>query len=161
MEITPVRSTDLPQILAIEAAGFTTAEQGTALAYRERMTKLATTFLVARTADTVLGFIVGPAVTARYIEDDMYTVTPTNLVQGGHQLVFTLAVAPTAQHQHVGSQLLTALATVAQQAGRTSMALTCLARLIPFYEQNGFKNQGVAASTHAGETWYNLEKTWE
>lgn len=103
----------------------------------------------------------GPAVGARYIEDEMFVETPTNLPRGGHQLVFTLAVSPLARHQQIGSQLLTALAEKAQADGRTSMALTCLERLIPFYERNGFINQGVANSEHAGETWYNLEKVWD
>lgn len=160
MQITPVRADDLDQIMVIETAGFSSAEAGSRSAYQERMTKLATTFLVARDGATVLGFIVGPAVAQRYIQDEMYVVTPTNLEQGGHQLVFTVAVSPAAQGQHVGSRLLTALEERARQAGRTSMALTCLDRLVPFYERNGFINQGVAASSHAGETWYNLEKVW-
>ncbi|MFC6200986.1 GNAT family N-acetyltransferase [Lactiplantibacillus nangangensis] len=161
MEITPVRPTDLPQLLAIEKAGFSVAEAGSEAAYRERIEKLATTFLVAREGDMILGFIVGPAVKARYIEDEMFAKTPTNLVRGGHQLVFTLAVSPLARHQKIGSQLLAALEQVARQAQRTSVALTCLARLVPFYEQNGYQNQGVADSSHAGETWFNMEKVLE
>lgn len=161
MEITPVKMTDLPQIMAIEKAGFSEAEAGSEAAYRERIEKLGETFLVARDDAVVLGFIVGPAVGVRYIQDEMFVTTPTNLPRGGHQLVFTLAVSPLARHQQIGSQLLTALAENAQAHGRTSMSLTCLERLVPFYEQNGFVNQGVAESTHAGETWYNLEKVWD
>jgi len=161
MEITPVKMTDLPQIMAIEKAGFSEDEAGSEAAYQERIEKLQDTFLVARDGTIVLGFIVGPAVKERYIEDEMFATTPTNLAQGGHQLVFTLAVSPLVRKQHIGSQLLAALATAAQEKGRTSLSLTCLARLVPFYERNGFTNQGVAASEHAGETWYNLEKVWD
>lgn len=161
MKITPVKMTDLAQVMAIEQAGFSAAEAGSEAAYRERIEKLADTFLVARDGETVLGFIVGPAVAARFIEDEMFATTPTNLAHGGHQLVFTLAVSPLARHQKIGSQLLTALEAVARKAQRESLSLTCLARLIPFYESNGYQNQGVAESSHAGETWYNLEKTLE
>ncbi|CAM3218874.1 GNAT family N-acetyltransferase [Lactiplantibacillus plajomi] len=161
MEITPVKLTDLPQIMAIEKAGFSSAEAGTEAAYRERIAKLGETFLVARDRAVVLGFIVGPATGARYIADEMFTTTPTNLERGGHQLVFTLAVSPLARHQRVGSQLLAALEADARAKGRLSMSLTCLERLVPFYERNGFVNQGVAESQHAGETWYNLEKVWD
>jgi len=161
MQITPVKVTDLPQIMTIERAGFSDAEAGSQAAYQERIQKLGSTFLVARDGDVVLGFIVGPATTERYIEDEMFATTPTNLAHGGHQLVFTLAVAPAARHQHVGSQLLAALEADARAKGRTSLSLTCLKRLVPFYEQNGFTNQGVAASSHADETWYNLEKVWD
>ncbi len=109
MEITPVKMTDLPQIMAIEKAGFSEAEAGSEAAYRERIEKLGETFLVARDDAVVLGFIVGPAVGARYIQDEMFVTTPTNLPRGGHQLVFTLAVSPLARHQQIGSQLLTCL----------------------------------------------------
>jgi len=161
MKITPVKMTDLPQLMAIEKAGFSAAEAGSEAAYRERIERLPETFLVAREAAVVLGFIVGPAVSARFIEDEMFTKTPTNLDHGGHQLVFTLAGSPLARHQKIGSQLLTALEQVARKAQRKSVSLTCLERLIPFYESNGYQNQGVAVSSHAGETWYNLEKTLE
>lgn len=160
MQITPVKMTDLPQIMAIEKAGFSEEEAGSETVYQDRITKLHDTFLVARDGAIVTGFIVGPAVVQRYIEDAMYAATPANLPTGGHQLVFTLAVSPLVRHQHVGSQLLAALESTAKQRGRTSMALTCLEALVPFYERNGFKNQGIAASSHAGETWYNLEKVW-
>lgn len=158
MQITPVKMSDLPQIMAIEKAGFSADEAGSEAAYQERITKLPDTFLVARDEAVILGFIVGPAVPQRYIEDAMYDQTPTNLERGGHQLVFTVAVSPLARKQHVGSQLLTALENDARAKSRTSMALTCLERLVPFYEANGYTNQGVADSSHAGETWYNLEK---
>ncbi|WP_318767259.1 GNAT family N-acetyltransferase [Lactiplantibacillus carotarum] len=161
MQITTVKATDLSQIMAIEKAGFSPAEAGSEAAYQERIAKLGTTFLVARDHAVILGFIVGPATTARYIQDEMFAETPTNLERGGHQLVFTLAVSPLARHQQVGSRLLAALEADAKAKGRTSMSLTCLERLVPFYERNGFTNQGVAESSHAGETWYNLEKVWE
>lgn len=161
MQITPVKMTDLPQIMAIEKAGFSSAEAGSEAAYRERIQKLGDTFLVARDQAVVLGFIVGPATGARYIKDEMFETTPENLERGGHQLVFTLAVSPLTRHQHIGSQLLAALEQDARKKGRQSMALTCLERLIPFYERNGFINRGVAESSHAGETWYNLEKVWD
>lgn len=161
IEITPVKASDLPQIMAIEKAGFSSAEAGSEAAYRERIDRLASTFLVARDQAVVLGFIVGPASGARYVEDGMFEKTPTNLPRGGHQLVLTLAVSPLARHQRIGSQLLQVLEQQARKLGRKSMSLTCLEKLVPFYEQNGFVNQGVAASTHADETWYNLEKVWE
>jgi hypothetical protein len=30
--------------------------------------------------------------------------------------------------------------------------------LIPFYEKNGYVNQGVAESQHAGVQWFNMSK---
>ncbi len=48
------------------------------------------------------------------------------------------------------------LADVARKENRVLISLTCLKRLVPFYEQNSYKNEGVADSVHAYEVWYNM-----
>ncbi|MBC7032281.1 GNAT family N-acetyltransferase, partial [Salmonella enterica subsp. enterica serovar Enteritidis] len=72
--------------------------------------------------------------------------------------ILSLAVAPNMQHHGIGRQLLAKLTQVAQLQKRTALTLTCLSRLIPFYEHVGFHNDGLAASTHAGEVWFNMSK---
>ncbi|GAF38324.1 acetyltransferase, GNAT family [Agrilactobacillus composti DSM 18527 = JCM 14202] len=59
----------------------------------------------------------------------------------------------------VASGLLAQLAKVAQQQGRQAITLTCLKALVPFYERNGYQNEGVSSSEHAGEVWYNMVLT--
>ena len=73
IKITAVDPQDLPAILRIERLGFNEAEAGTAAQYQARINQLADTFLAARDADQLVGFIVGPVVDARfkYIEDWM------------------------------------------------------------------------------------------
>lgn len=159
MEINQVTLADLPDILRIENLGFTPDEAGTEAQYRDRIAKLAATFLVGKIAGRVVGFVVGPATTEPLVEDWMYETTPTNLVQGGNQLIFTIAVDPAYRGQHLGSQLLTAMTALARSQQRQTVALTSLDRNVPFYEKNGFDNRGVADSDHAGEIWYNLVKT--
>lgn len=41
---------------------------------------------------------------------------------------------------------------------REGVTLTCLEALVPFYEENGYRNEGKSNSTHAGEVWFNLVK---
>ncbi|QMU08375.1 GNAT family N-acetyltransferase [Levilactobacillus suantsaii] len=158
MQIIPATRADLPAILRIENAGFTPEEAGSPAAYEARLAAFPTTFLVAHDHGTIVGFICGPIVTESLVADWMYADAPQNLPHGGHQMVLTVAVAPAAQGQGIGSQLLSALAQVAATRGCTSMALTCLADRIPFYQKNGFRSLGVSQSAHAGETWYDLVK---
>lgn len=158
MKITQVILKDLPEILRVEQMGFNQAEAGTETQYRQRIDKLAETFLVARSDGQVAGFVVGPAVKEKFVEDWMYQDTPTNLVTGGNQIIFTIAVDPKFQGQHVGTQLLQAIESKAQTSQRKIIALTSLEKNLPFYLKNDFVNQGVAESTHAGETWFNLVK---
>lgn len=161
MEITQVTMADLPSILRIERLGFTAEEAGTEAQYRDRIQKLAETFLVAKMDQKVVGFVVGPATKEKYVEDWMYEKTPENLTTGGNQIIFTIAVDPEYRGHSIGSKLLAAIEEVAQKHSRESISLTSLDRNVPFYLKNGFENVGVADSEHANETWYNLVKKME
>lgn len=159
LQISQATAADLPAILTIENAGFTPAEAGSPAAYAARLKAFPETFLVAKDGDQVLGFICGPIVDQPLVEDWMYDDAPTNRPTGGHQIILTVAVSPAAQGRGIGSQLLTALARVAQAHHCDTIALTCLADRIPFYQKNGYVKVGVSSSAHAGETWYDLVKT--
>lgn len=158
IEITAVDPQDLPAILRIERLGFNEAEAGTADQYQARINQLADTFLAARARDSdrLVGFIVGPVVDARfkYIEDWMYEANVQNRAHpGGNQMIQTIAVDPDYRGQGIGSSLLQAIEKQAIQNQRHHIALTCLLDRVPFYV-----NQGIAASEHAGEVWYNMTK---
>lgn len=84
MEITKVTLKDLPEIVRIENLGFTPEEAGTKEQYQDRIEKLQDTFLVARIDEQIAGFVVGPAVKEKFVEDWMYENTPKNLPTGGN-----------------------------------------------------------------------------
>lgn len=150
------QASDLRQIMTIENAGFTPDEAATAASMAQRIVVIPDTFIVATEEERVLGYIVGPAITARYLSDDLFVHLTANDASAAYLSVLSLAVAPMAQGRGVGGQLLTAFADRARQQGRRGITLTCLKRLVPFYEAHGYVNEGVADSTHAGETWYNM-----
>jgi len=156
LTITPAQPQDLSQIMTIENAGFSPAEAATEASMAERIRLIADTFLVAREGAEVLGYVVGPAFDQRYLTDELFDKSTPNNPADAYQTVLSLAVSPAHQKEGLGSQLLTALAQVARHQHRQAITLTCLARLVPFYERNGYVNEGVSASAHAGETWYNL-----
>lgn len=157
--INPAQPQDLGQIMTIEKAGFTPAEAATEASMAERIRLISDTFLVAKDGDTVLGYIVGPAFDQRYLTDELFEKSTPNSPTDRYQTVLSLAVGLDHQQGGLGSQLLTAFAQVARQQHRQAITLTCLQRLVPFYERNGYVNEGVSASAHAGETWYNLVLT--
>ena len=168
IKITAVDPQDLLALLRIERLGFNEAEAGTAAQYQARINQLADTFLAARDADQLVGFIVGPVVDARfkYIEDWMYEANVQNRAQpGGNQMIQTIAVDPDYRGQGIGSSLLQAIENLLQAIEKQAIhnqrhhiALTCLLDRVPCYEKNGYVNQGIAASAHAGEVWYNMTK---
>lgn len=160
MEIKIERATmkDLPGILRIERLGFSPAEAGTEEAFRERIEKLASTFLVAKIDRQLAEFVVAVASAEEFVQDEMYEQTPTNLRRGGNLLVLSIATDPQYRGHGIGSQLLARLEADARKANRGTIALDSLEHNIPFYEHNGFQRVQTSQSQHAGETWYSLVK---
>lgn len=153
----PAQPADLTEIMTIENQGFTPEEAASEASMAERIQVISDTFITAKDDQGhVLGYVVGPADNARYINDDLFDHTTPNAPTALYQTILSLAVHHDAQGQGIASQLLKELATVAKNQHRQAMTLTCLERLIPFYERNGYVNEGVAESDHAGEVWYNL-----
>lgn len=147
---------DLATIMTIEQAGFSVAEAASEKAMAERIALINDTFIVARNKQTVIGYIVGPAFNERYLTDELYDELTPNSLTDPYQTVLSLAVAPEYHHLGLGSKLLASLAETAKIQKRQAITLTCLADLVPFYEKNGYQNEGVSASAHAGEIWYNM-----
>ncbi len=156
LTINPAQAADLDQIMTIEHAGFSPAEAATSASMAERIALIPDTFLVAKQGATVVGYVVGPAFDQRYLTDALFEKSTPNAAGDAYQTVLSLAVSPDHRGAGIASHLLTALATVARRQHRQAITLTCLKRLVPFYEANGYVNEGVSTSTHAGETWYNL-----
>ncbi|WP_314064965.1 GNAT family N-acetyltransferase [uncultured Vagococcus sp.] len=147
---------DLARIMKIEQEGFSPEEAATEKAMAERIELINDTFIVARNEEQVVGYIVGPAYNKRYLTDDLYEELTPNDQSAPYQTVLSLAVAVDYHYQGLGSDLLSCLAERAKSQGRKAITLTCLAELVPFYEKNGYQNEGVSESAHAGERWYNM-----
>lgn len=157
MQITHANITDLAQLMLIEQAEFTTAEAASEEAMLERIKTIPDTFLVSRDKDgNVTGFIMGPVINQRYLTDDLFEHVTENSVAGGFQSVLSLAVSPDYRGQGIAGQLLNELADVAKKAKRKAVTLTCLDRLVAFYEQHGYTDEGISSSNHGGETWHNM-----
>ena len=147
LNFSAARMSDLDAIMRIEHAGFTPQEAASRISMAARITNYPDTFIVARVANTIVGYVVG-----------LFTDSQPNQPAAPYLAILSLAVAPNMQHHGIGRQLLAKLTQVAQLQKRTALTLTCLSRLIPFYEHVGFHNDGLAASTHAGEVWFNMSK---
>ena len=64
---------------------------------------------------------------------------------------------PEYRRQGIAEQLLRAMMDGAKEKGKKGMILTCKEHMIHYYEKFGFKNYGVADSSHGGATWYDLQ----
>lgn len=148
---------DLNRIIEIENTGFSPDEAASKEAMDERISVIPDSFILALDDhDRIMGYVVGPVIPERYLYDELFEKTVPNPKSGGYQTILSLVIDPDYQKFGIASHLLTELATHSRQANRTGITLTCLENLIPFYEKNGYKVEGISASQHAGETWYNM-----
>ncbi|KJQ58167.1 GNAT family N-acetyltransferase [Streptococcus cristatus] len=147
---------DWEEILAIEQLNFPAAEAASAEVLKEQ---IADTFLLAELHGQLAGYIVGPAIQARYLTDDLFSKVSANSPEGGFIAVQSLSVHPDFQRQGVGTLLIAALKETVVQEHRQGISLTCHDELIPYFEMNGFVHEGISDSTHGGGVWSDM--VWE
>ena len=150
---------DWEEILAIEQLNFPAAEAASSEVLKERIEQIPDTFLLAELHGELAGYIVGPAVQARYLTDDLFSNVGVNPSEGSFIAVQSLSIHPDFQRQGVGTLLLAALKETAVQQNRQGISLTCHDELIPYYEMSGFVHEGISDSTHGGTIWSNM--VWE
>ena len=161
MKIRQARFSDLDRILEIEIENFSLEEAIPRSVFEAHLREIQTSFLVAEKEGRILGYIEGPVVPQRHLQDQSFTeeVEDHSHRSGGYISVTCLSIAKEAQALGVGKRLLTALKEVALEQEREGINLTCHDYLIPYYEKHGFVNEGISQSNFAGETWYDM--VWE
>ena len=128
--------------------------------FSDHIEKIQTTFLVAECQGQILGYLEGPVRPERYLIDSSFSeVEDLSQLEKGFISITSLSIAKEAQGLGVGTLLLEAMKEIALKDNRQGINLTCHDYLIPYYEKQGFTNEGLSESQYAGEVWYNL--VWE
>ena len=160
VHIRPVALRDLNALAFIEAAGFPAAEAAGKDNLRERLRVFPQCFLVAECGGIPVGYIGGCVCSTDTIEDAYYESTAYHDPQGPYQSVFSLVVLPEWQQKGIAARLMRAFIAQARQQGRRGVILTCKERLIGFYAQFGFVDEGVSVSTHGDVVWHQMRLTF-
>ena len=144
---------DLDAIERIELENFSEEEAIAREILKDHIEKIQTTFLVAECQGQILGYLEGPVRPERYLIDSSFSeVEDLSHLEQGFISITSLSIAKEAQG-------LGAMKEIAIKDGRQGINLTCHDYLIPYYEKQGFTNEGRSESQYAGEVWYNL--VWE
>lgn len=142
MIIRRVTMDDLEEVVNLESAAFKMTKEQTKNDMMGRIENYPDTFLVAQEDGKVIGHIFGPAFNKRYIEDELYFENHPNQKDDRYQMVLSLAVLPEYLKQGVATKLIEAMTQEARKQNRQAISLTCLPKLIKFYEKRGFHNEG-------------------
>ena len=160
MQIRQAKMSDLDAIVAIEQANFSPEEAISLAVLAQHIEHNRTSFLVAEEAGQILGYLEGPVVPWRHLDDSSFEyVEDFSQDPGGYISITSLSISPDAQSLGLGRILLEQMKEIARRDGRLGINLTCHDYLIGYYEKNGFINEGLSKSTYAGEVWYDL--VWE
>lgn len=147
---------DLESIIQIEQACFPAAEAASSDTLLERFNVFRENFIVATKQDEIVGFINGCTTNQPNLPDILYHDTSLHNPHGDYQTVFGLAVDPAFHHQGIATKLMQHFITLTKTREKKGIILTCKNHLITYYEQFGYKNQGISASVHGGSQWNDM-----
>lgn len=146
---------DLDQIVPLEAAAFNMKPEQVRKEMEPRIKAYPETFIVAENQNQVVGYIFGPAAAKRYIEDHLYYDNQPNQPEDPYQAILSLVVKPDFRHRGIATSLLQAMRVRAHHDQRQALSLTAAPDLLEFYQERGFRNEGLATDLPGGQQ-FNL-----
>lgn len=140
----------------VEATCFPPNEAATSKEIQERLDVYANHFLLLFEEDRLISFIDGFCTNQRDLTDEMYSDASMHDEDGDWQMIFGLNTLPDYQRKGNAAKIMNAMIDLARQEKRKGLVLTCKDRLVPYYSQFGFRNEGVSSSIHGGVVWFQM-----
>ena len=140
---------DLKAVTELEAKCFPAAEAAGREAFFDRLASFPDHFWLLYEDEKLVSMINGMATDEEHLTDAMYEHADMHSKDGAWQMIFGVATDPAEQGKGYAAALM-----------RRVIVLTCKERLLPFYEQFGYRNEGVSGSEHGGAVWYEMRLTF-
>lgn len=155
--ITNARNEDAKGMFGVESACFPPTEAATLHAIEKRIELFPEICLVYRIKGEIIGFINGAFSKFDTISDDFFEDMKND--QGENVLIFSLGVHPDHQRNGYAREILNTFIEQCKVLKKKKIILTCKEHKVNYYASFGFKNDGVAESTHGGAKWYSMSMT--
>ena len=161
MEIRTATFKDLDAVSAVEAACFPAAEAATPAEFAERLRHYGGHFWLMSDGEKLIGFVDGMVTDKADLSDDLYAQASLHNENGAWQMIFGVNTLPEYRKHGYAGQLLRRAIDDARQQHRKGLVLTCKERLLPYYAQFGFRDEGVSdKSTHGNVVWHQMRLTF-
>ena len=147
---------DLEQITQMEAVCFPEAEAATKESFEKRLAVFPDHFWLLEKEGKIISGINGMTTNEATLTDEMYDNPNLHDENGAWQMIFGVTTLPECQGNGYAAMLMKQVITDCKAQGRKGIILTCKDRLIKFYEQFGFINEGKSHSEHGGAVWYEM-----
>lgn len=161
MEIRTATIADLAQIAAVEAECFPAAEAATKEEFEERIKYYGNHFWLMFEGEKLIAFVDGFVTDKPDLTDEMYERAEMHDENGAWQMIFGVNTMPSYRKKGYAGRLLQAAITDARRQKRRGLVLTCKDRLISYYGEFGFLDEGVTSkSVHGGAIWHQMRLTF-
>ena len=150
---------DVPALSAVEAECFPPAEAATAAEFAERVAHYGNHFWLMYDGDKLISFVDGFVTDDADLTDEMYENAAMHNENGAWQMIFGVNTIPECRKKGYAGQLIRCAIEQAKKEGRKGLVLTCKDKLLHYYENFGFVNEGVSKSVHGNVVWYQMRLT--
>ena len=147
---------DLDGIARIEEICFPSQEAASREILKGRLICYPEHFWLLFEDDILISFIDGFVTNERDLKDDMYDSPKMHDEAGDWQMIFGINTLPEYRKRGHASYLIEHVINEAKAHEKKGVVLTCKEKLIPFYERQGFVNEGISSSVHGDSVWYQM-----
>ena len=159
MEIKYATTEDITAIAAVEAECFPPAEAATEEEFIERVKYYGNYFWLMYEDRKLIAFVDGFVTDEPDLTDEMYEKAAMHNEDGAWQMIFGVNTIPECRKKGYAGQLIRCAIEQAKKEGRKGLVLTCKDKLLHYYENFGFVNEGVSKSVHGNVVWYQMRLT--
>lgn len=157
IELRLIEAEELDAAIQLEQRCYTPEAAATFSGFQFRYKHYRTFFWSAWLGSELIGITNGIRTAQTECGDEMKG-EHTNAMDGPNFCVLTVAVAPEHRRLGAGSLLLHKLIEQCEKSHIDTIILMCEQHLIPFYERQKFKLNGISDSSHGGIEWYEMSR---
>ena len=158
--IRTAQAEDLDAIAAVEAECFPPAEAAGKSEFASRLAHYSSHFWLLFQQDKLIAFVDGMVTDRPDLTDEMYEQAQLHDENGAWQMIFGVNTLPQWRKRGCAGRLLRRAIADARAQGRKGLVLTCKDRLIHYYAQFGFVDEGISASVHGSAVWNQMRLTF-
>ena len=146
MNIKNATMEDIAAVAAVEAECFLPAEAATEEEFVERIKYYGKHFWLMYEGEKLIAFVDGFVTDEPDLSDEMYENAAMHNENGAWQMIFGVNTIPECRKKGYAGQLIRCAIEQAKKEGRKGLVLTCKDKLLHYYENFGFVNEGVSKS---------------
>lgn len=154
--IRSAKADDLDFLVSAEKACFTPAEAASREKFAARLKHFSEFIYIAQNNGVRTGFICLLLSQNENLDDEMFENANSHDKNGVWAMILSLGVLPEFRHRQYATKLLNYAICKIKERHLKGVVLTCKEKLLNFYAQFGFINEGISSSEHAGEIWYQM-----